>query len=322
MPRKTKNKSVGSQIISALTAGDERVIAEVVSAIQNRSNQLDKLLPAIFRAAANQADAVFTVGVTGPPGAGKSSLMKQVLEQLHDEPLGVLLIDPASPFSGGALLGDRLRMDGLISPQHFVRSLSSRGRSGGLCPAVRDLIRVLTLAGKKMVWLETVGVGQNEVEVMNVADLTCVVLTPDSGDVVQTMKAGILEIADCFVVNKADHPRADEMVAHLKSLGVSPEIPVFATVATTGVGVAAWVNFVKSRSHLGAKSERVARQKVGFRNEVRERFFEDLQAFLQTEFGKKEWQRVFSEMQQGKTDPYSFTKNFKGRVFRKFLQKK
>lgn len=319
MPRKVNPKH--TKILQALARGEERVIAELFSAIQNRTDALAKLMPEIFRRVMALPEQSFTVGVTGPPGAGKSSLMRGVLDQLQEIPLGVLLVDPASPFSGGALLGDRLRIDTTISPHHFVRSLSSRGRAGGLCPAVRDLIRIFTLAGKKMVWLETVGVGQNEIDVMNVADLTCVVLTPDSGDVVQTMKAGLLEIADCFVVNKADHPHADEMVAHLKSMGGANPLPVFSTVATTGAGVLDWVNFVKTRLQQKRKERNPGNDKKAFSSEVRERFSEDFQAFLEKEFRKKAWQSTLADMVKGNIDPYTFVQTFKTKVLKTFLRK-
>lgn len=293
-----------------LIAGDERLLAQWMTQIQNSatSNALP-WLPWVFMQAqaARQAGAKI-IGMTGAPGAGKSTLLRALLEQVHDESVGVLLIDPSSPFTGGALLGDRLRMDQAIGPRHFVRSVGTRGHLGGLCQAARDLVRLYLAAGKRYVFVETVGVGQSEVEVMNLADVTTVVLTPDSGDVIQTLKAGLLEIADCFVVNKADHDDADRMVQDLRALDDSRAI--IKTVATRGEGVAELWNVLRglqSRRSAGAPRQQLAAetldlalagQRVGLEKQLRSKAGGKLLA--QIEKGVLSPYEVATRLRQGK----------------------
>jgi LAO/AO transport system kinase len=217
-----------------------RAVARAITAVENGHPDARSLLAALFP----HAGRSLIVGITGPPGAGKSTLVDRVTALLRSQgrTVGVVAVDPTSPFTGGAILGDRIRMqahatDGGV----FIRSMATRGHLGGLAAATGHVITVLSAAGKDVVLVETVGVGQDEVEIVGTADVSVVVLVPGLGDEVQALKAGIMEIADVFVVNKADREGVDRVVAELQSMlsmahGRRPEI--LQAVATTGQGVA------------------------------------------------------------------------------------
>jgi LAO/AO transport system kinase len=197
-------------------------------------------------------------GITGPPGAGKSTLVSRLIQFLRDENLkvGVIAVDPSSPFSGGAILGDRIRYsDHSLDPRVFVRSLGSRGSLGGLSASAYLMLRAFDACGFDVVLIETVGVGQTELDILHVADQVTVVLVPESGDSIQAMKAGLMEIADVFLVNKSDRPGADSLAREIKSSvhdgesGKQP--PVFSVIATEGKGLDDWFSFVKK--HINTK---------------------------------------------------------------------
>jgi LAO/AO transport system kinase len=225
-----------------LMAGDTRALARAIRMVEDRAPGIADLL----RQVRERAGQARVVGVTGPPGSGKSTLCDQVIERWRagGHLVGVIAVDPSSPFTGGAILGDRVRMvRHTLDPGVFIRSMAARGHLGGLAAAAREAIRLLDASGRDRCLIETVGVGQSELEVMETADTTIVVTTPSSGDAVQIIKAGILEIADIFVVNKADLPGASKVVRDLKELVRHGALrtawapPVLTTVAETGEGV-------------------------------------------------------------------------------------
>ena len=229
-----------SQLHAALQAGDMRALARGITLVESGLADGAVLLHLLRRTASTRV-----VGITGPPGAGKSTLVAGLLRHWTGAGMrvGVVAVDPSSPFHFGALLGDRIRMAEFYThPQVFIRSLASRGALGGLHPHIIEVTDVMKEAGFDVVLVETVGVGQSEVEIAGLADCTVVALVPEAGDTVQTMKAGLLEIADIFVVNKADRDGADAMLRALKILAheqgsTGQETPVIATSATTGAGV-------------------------------------------------------------------------------------
>lgn len=237
-----KAATVTIQYIQDIQQGNIRTLSRAISFIENEAPGYESLLAAL-----PQNNSTRIIGITGPPGAGKSTLTDALTETLLklDKKIAILCIDPSSPFSKGAVLGDRIRMGRWYDePKVYIRSLATRGWLGGLHPKVLEITELLKFAAYDYILVETVGVGQSEVEIAGLADLTLVVLVPEAGDDIQTMKAGLMEIADIFVVNKADRPEANRFVKNLQqhlypSLKHTAENkPIFKTVASTQEGIA------------------------------------------------------------------------------------
>ena len=240
------------------------------------------------------------IGITGPPGAGKSTLVDAIIEQLvhQNKKVAVVCVDPSSPFNLGALLGDRIRMsDWYNHPNVFIRSLATRGSLGGLHPKIIEITDVLKTAPFDFIIIETVGVGQSEIEIAGLADITAVVLVPEAGDEIQTMKAGLMEIADLFIVNKADRPDADAFVSNLKQM-LAPsfrnhenEIPILKTVATNKTGIDEVVSyFLQSNKNPNQKKSWLLTEKA----------FHIIQQFKMKPFEKL---KMKEEIEQLKSNP-------------------
>jgi LAO/AO transport system kinase len=250
-----------------LVAGDKRALARAISLVENRNPDGDRLVAELFPSTGHAR----VVGLTGPPGVGKSTLIGAVCAELRKagREIGVLSIDPSSPFTQGAVLGDRIRLsEHFLDPGVFIRSMATRGSVGGLAEAALQAALLMDAAGKDDVLLETVGVGQGEIDVVDHADTVVLALMPGSGDSVQALKAGVMEIPDVIVVNKCEHPLADTMVREVRSvLALGPErpwkVPVVRTEATKGEGIAELVETIEAHhrqiAETGALAERRAR---------------------------------------------------------------
>ena len=267
--RIVKARDIAERVLS----GDRRAVARAISMVEDGAEGLAELSGVLYP----RTGSAYTIGLTGSPGVGKSSLAEQVVRTARrlEHTVAVLAIDPTSPFTGGALLGDRLRMQAhATDPGVFIRSMATRGHLGGMALAAPEAIRILDASGKDFVLVETVGVGQAEVEVATAADTTLVVLQPGWGDAVQAAKAGILEIADVFVVNKADREGAGDVVRDLKGmLRMGPRLswvpPIVKTSTTSGEGIhELWDAVASHREHLEAAGELTGRRRKRILEEV------------------------------------------------------
>ncbi|REF35376.1 methylmalonyl Co-A mutase-associated GTPase MeaB [Thermasporomyces composti] len=275
MTRPARRRDSVPELVDRARAGDPRAVARLVSLVEDAAPALREVAAAL----APHTGRAAVVGITGAPGVGKSTCTSGLVAAYRRRGLrvGVLAVDPSSPFSGGALLGDRVRMqEHATDPEVYIRSMASRGHLGGLAWATPQALRVLDAAGCDVVLVETVGVGQSEVEIADLADTTIVLLAPGMGDAVQVAKAGLLEVGDVYVVNKADREGADRLsreLRHMLSLGERSEgawtPPVIRTVATTGDGLDKLVEAVEAhREHLRRSEELAARRARRAREEI------------------------------------------------------
>ena len=289
-----------SDAAEKIIAGDLRALARAASWIENRHPDAEPLLRDLFP----RTGRALILGVTGPPGAGKSTLCDQLIKLLRKEgkTVGVIAVDPSSPYSGGAVLGDRIRMqEHHADPGVFIRSMATRGWLGGLARATTEMTMLLDAAGRDVVLVETVGVGQDEVEIARLAHVTLVVLTPASGDDVQALKAGIMEIAQVFVINKSDLPGAEKLEREIHAaagLAHGPQPEIVRTIATEGQGVAEVLAAARNAEPQGRDPERAAEIWAGrLREMLRDRILDRFPPEMVQQAGK--------EVAQHQRDPYS-----------------
>ncbi len=304
--------AVSAQSLSErVLAGDARAVARAISLIEDETPEGAVLIQHIFP----HTGRAYLVGVTGPPGAGKSTLVDGLTTELRrtNRSVGVIAIDPTSPFTGGALLGDRVRMQAHAGDRGvFIRSMATRGHLGGLARATSDAALVLDAAGKDIILIETVGVGQDEIDIVRTADVSVVTVVPGAGDEVQALKAGIMEIADIFVVNKADREGADrtgasiEAMLSLHAYGAADwRPPILKTEATTGRGVPELVDAIERfRQHMGAAhgTRRRARAEFRVRELLAHRFVRHVEERL---LAAGEFDALLDRIAAREVDPYT-----------------
>ncbi len=289
--------------------GDKVALAKLMTLVENRREDTALVMSLIH----DRCGHAYTIGITGPPGAGKSTLVDRTVGALRSagHRVGIIAIDPSSPFSGGAVLGDRIRMQShFLDEGVFIRSLSSRGSHGGLARATRDVARLFDAYGMDFVVIETVGVGQTELDVMRMADTTVVVLVPEAGDTVQAMKAGLLEIADVFVVNKADREGAMRMKTELEMmLHLRPEapwkVPVLMTQATAGDGIPELMtHLAHHRDFLRQSGSGEARTIAGRQEEFVAVLREEIARRLEAALDNGRFGKLLLAIKSGEIDPY------------------
>jgi LAO/AO transport system kinase len=300
-------------LIAAARAGDPRALGRLVSLVENAAPELRRVMKVI----APLTGQARVLGLTGSPGVGKSTVTGALVRHLRAAGLrvGVLAVDPSSPFSGGALLGDRVRMqDHATDDQVYIRSMASRGHLGGLARATPQALRVLDAAGFDVVLIETVGVGQAEVEIASLADTALVVVAPGLGDSIQAAKAGILEIADLFVVNKSDRPGAQEVVRDLRTmLAMAPhrdegawKPPIVSASAASGEGIEDLVGRLDAHAEwLAATGERDRKRLARARDEISAMAIAELTQRLSALPGEANLEKLAGLVASGKLDPYS-----------------
>jgi len=307
----TSNSHI-QELVRRIRAGELRALSRAISTVEDRTPESTELLKALFPYSGNAV----LLGLTGSPGAGKSTLVDQVAREYRKQgkTIGIVAVDPTSPFSGGAILGDRIRMQSHHADAGiYIRSMATRGSLGGLASTTADVATVLDASGRDLVMIETVGVGQDEVDIVRLADVTIVVLVPGMGDDVQTIKAGIMEIADIFVINKSDREGAERVereIRAMQSLAMRKDNwtpPIVKTVASEGTGITELLAAIeKYREYLqqsgGARARRIENWRVRIAEMLRDALFQRVLSYYLSE---GEANRYAAEVAEHKRDPYS-----------------
>ena len=308
-----------SSLISALRAGDSRALARAISAVENRYSGWSDLLKDLFP----HTGRARVLGLTGAPGAGKSTLVDQLarLYRRQNRTVGVIAVDPTSPYTGGAILGDRIRMqDHFADPGIYIRSMATRGSLGGLARATADVATVLDAFGRDVILIETVGVGQDEIDIVRLADITVVILVPGMGDDVQTIKAGIMEIADIFVINKSDREGAERLEREIRALqslairkdGWTP--PIVKTVASEGKGIEELAATIAEYDKYLQKDNRALRKRVeNWQDRLVEMLRDAMLEKARARLGEGSIERLAAAVAEHKRDPYSLIEEMVGK---------
>jgi LAO/AO transport system kinase len=307
-----------NSVIEQLRAGDSRALARAISTVENRTPGWSELLKALFP----HSGRARILGLTGPPGAGKSTLVDQLVRHYRNEnrTVGIIAVDPTSPYTGGAILGDRIRMQEHFSdPGIYIRSMATRGSLGGLARATADVTTVLDASGRDLVMIETVGVGQDEVDIVRLANVTIVILVPGMGDDVQTIKAGIMEIADIFVINKSDREGAERVereIRALQSLAIRSDSwtpPIVKTVASEGAGITELAAAIRDYEAYLQKDGLLLQHNVqNWQDRLVEMLRDALLDRARERLGTGGLARYATEIAEHKRDPYSLVEEIVG----------
>jgi LAO/AO transport system kinase len=309
-------------LAAGVRAGDKRALARAITLVENS----DPLAYELVRDVYAETGRTYAVGVTGPPGVGKSTLISALVRHVREQrqTVGVVSVDPSSPFTQGALLGDRIRLaDHFLDPDVFIRSMGTRGHLGGLAEAALQALLVLDAAGKDIVFLETVGAGQSEVEVIGIADTVLLVLMPGSGDSIQALKAGIMEIPDVIAINKMDHPAAKTMLNEVRSILALDHDrawrpPIVLTEATRGENIETlWEKIAGHRAYLESDGLLEQRRRENLAGEVFAVASARAKTYLEHAVSDDpELRRLLDEVQSRKLDPLSAVREIMERVFK------
>ncbi|NJE53718.1 methylmalonyl Co-A mutase-associated GTPase MeaB [Thermococcus sp. 21S9] len=301
-------------LIQSALSGDKKAIARLITLVENDEEKAREIIRRIYP----HTGKAYVVGITGPPGSGKSTLLDKLIKLARDEGhrVGVIAIDPTSPFTGGALLGDRLRMQRhSTDPGVFIRSMATRGSLGGLAKATNDAVKVLDASGYDLIFVETVGVGQIEVDIVKTADTVVLVTVPGLGDEVQAIKAGLMEVADIFAINKADREGTEMVYLELKmaleferdkwrQIGWEP--PIVETTAFTLKGVRPlWEAIKRHRKHMEESGRLRERRAFRAREEVKTIIASTIASKVEERLAKGEAKELIEEVVERKLDPYS-----------------
>jgi LAO/AO transport system kinase len=298
-------------LIDSLCSGNARALARAISTVENRAPGWSELLKALFP----HSGKARIIGLTGPPGAGKSTLVDQLarLYRKHNRTIGIVAVDPTSPYTGGAILGDRIRMqDHYADPGIYIRSMATRGSLGGLARTTADVATVLDASGRDIVLIETVGVGQDEVDIVRLADITIVILVPGMGDDVQTIKAGIMEIADIFVINKSDREGAERVEREIRALqslavrndGWTP--PIVKTVASDGTGVEELASTVAEyEKYLQTENRALKKSVENWQERLVEMLRDAMLEKARAHLGDGRLSQLAADVAEHKRDPYT-----------------
>jgi LAO/AO transport system kinase len=307
-------------LVGQLCAGHPRALARAISAVENRSPGWSELLKALFP----QSGHARILGLTGPPGAGKSTLVDQLARYYRQQKhtVGIIAVDPTSPYTGGAILGDRIRMQEHFSdPGIYIRSMATRGSLGGLARTTGDVATVLDASGRDLIMIETVGVGQDEVDIVRLADITLVILVPGMGDDVQTIKAGIMEIADIFVINKSDREGAERMereILALQSLAVRSDKwtpPIVKTVASEGTGIEELAATIKNYETYLQKENLILQKKAqNWQDRLLEMLRDALLERAREQLANGGVAGYAVEIAEHKRDPYALVEEIVGKL--------
>jgi LAO/AO transport system kinase len=307
-----------NSVIEQLRAGDSRALARAISTVENRTPGWSELLKALFP----HSGRARILGLTGPPGAGKSTLVDQLARHYRKEnrTVGIIAVDPTSPYTGGAILGDRIRMQEHFSdPGIYIRSMATRGSLGGLARTTADVATVLDASGRDLVMIETVGVGQDEVDIVRLANVTIVILVPGMGDDVQTIKAGIMEIADIFVINKSDREGAERVereIRALQSLAIRSDSwtpPIVKTVASEGAGITELAAAIRDYESYLQKDGLLLQHNVqNWQDRLVEMLRDALLDRARERLGTGGLARYATEIAEHKRDPYSLVEEIVG----------
>jgi LAO/AO transport system kinase len=311
-----------NELLNSYFANDIRALAKILTIVESRGADLEDIMSKIVSKETNS----YCIGITGPPGAGKSTIVDKLTHILRKEgsKVGIVAIDPSSPFSGGAVLGDRIRMQDHAGDEGvFIRSLGSRGSHGGLSRATRDIVRVMSGFGFDYIIVETVGVGQTELDIMELADTTAVILVPEAGDTIQTMKAGLLEIADIFVINKSDRPGADGIRQGLTALvemsgGKKWKIPVIKTDALRTEGIEELYSMIMSHKDFLENDPKRREHKAKIREaEVVQITIEQFEKVLTKKINSRSAVATLVEkVKVGKENPYTAASNILQKIIK------